>query len=72
MIKPRSGRDNVEIVCNHVRRAALALAANPERYVPDAVFMEGAGEIVLRIPLGGPATVETDLESYLIEDQPAG
>ena len=55
--------------CDYVRRACLLVAEHVEDYFPDKVFTEIPGEVVIRLPLDGVATIEVRTETYVIKDE---
>ena len=68
LIRPeaRIGGDHKEMLCDYVRRACLAVAGNVEDYLPDKVYTDMPGEVVIRMPLDGAATIEASAETYLL------
>lgn len=58
--------DHRETVCDYVRRTCEAVCESIESFVPDSVLVESPGEIVIRIPLDGAATIEVRTESFVL------
>lgn len=55
--------------CDHIRLVCATVAANAESYLPDSVYTTSPGEVVIRIPLDGAATIEVSTETYLLKDK---
>ena len=51
--------------CDHVRLVCAIVAANAESYLPDSIYSESPGEMVIRIPLDGLPSVEVNTETFL-------
>ena len=43
------GMSNKQCVCDYVRRACLLVAEHVEDYMPDKVYTECPGEVVIRV-----------------------
>lgn len=69
MPRHRETQDHKEDVCDYVRRACQLVAEHIEDYVPDKVYTECPGEVVIRLPLDGAATIEVSTETYLLKDK---
>lgn len=54
--------------CDYVRRACLLVAEHIDDYLPDKVYTECPGEVVIRLPLDGAATIEVSTETYVLKD----
>ena len=61
--------DYRQAVCEYVRHACRIVADSIEEYVPDKVYTECPGEIVIRLPLDGAATIETSTDTYILKDE---
>lgn len=67
-IDPRE-EDHREAVCDYVRRALRAVSSRIEDYLPDEVYTGCPGRgVVVRLPFDGPATIEVDTETLILED----
>lgn len=51
--------------CDYVRLVCVTVAADVESYLPDSVYLESPGEVVIRIPLDGLSSVEVNTETFL-------
>lgn len=51
--------------CDHIRLVCATVAANAEGYLPDSVYTDSPGEVVIRIPLDGLPSVEVNTETFL-------
>lgn len=51
--------------CDHIRLVCATVAANAENYLPDSIYSESPGEMVIRIPLDGLPSVEVSTETFL-------
>ena len=60
--------DHKEAACYYVRRACLLVAEHIEDYLPDKVYTDCPGEVVIRLPLDGAATIEVSTETYILRD----
>ena len=58
-----------ESACDYVRRACLLVAEHIEDYMPDKVYTDCPGEVVIRLPLDGAATIEVSTGTYLLMDK---
>ena len=61
--------DYKEAACDYVRRACLLVAEHIEDYMPDKVYTDCPGEVIIRLPLNGAATIEVSTETYLLKDK---
>ena len=61
--------DYKEAACDYVRRACLLVAEHIEDYMPDKVYTDRPGEVVIRLPLDGAATIEVSTETYVLKDK---
>ena len=61
--------DYKEAACDFVRRACLLVAEHIEDYLPDKVYTDCPGEVVIHLPLNGAATIEVSTETYLLKDK---
>ena len=57
-----------EAACDYVRRACLLVAEHIEDYMPDKVYTDCPGEVVIRLPLDGAATIEVSTNTYILRD----
>ena len=69
MVEKAVDMDYKEAVCDYVRRACLLVAEHIEDYMPDKVYTDCPGEVVIRLPLDGAATIEVSTETYLLKDK---
>ena len=69
MVEKTGDMDYKEAACDHVRRACLLVAEHIEDYMPDKVYTDCPGEVVIRLPLDGAATIEVSTETYLLKDK---
>lgn len=69
MVEKTGGMDYKEAACDYVRRACLHVAEHIEDYLPDKVYTDCPGEVIIRLPLDGAATIEVSTETYLIKDK---
>ena len=60
---------NVIAAGGYVRRACLLVAEHIEDYMPDKVYTDCPGEVVIHVPLDGAATIEVSTETYLLKDK---
>lgn len=51
--------------CDHIRLVCATVAANADNYLPDSIYSESPGEMVIRIPLDGLPSVEVSTETFL-------
>ena len=58
-----------EAACDYVRRACLLVAEHIEDYMPDKVYTDRPGEVVIRLPLSGAATIEVSTDTYILRDK---
>lgn len=65
----RAGLDYKESLCDYVRRACLLVAEHIEDYVPDGVYTDCPGEVVIHLPLDGAASIEVNTETFILEDE---
>lgn len=68
-VEKRRGMDYREAACDYVRRACLVVAEHVGEWMPDEVYADPPGEVVIRLPLDGVATIEVSTETLLLEDQ---
>lgn len=61
--------DHKEAMCEYVRRACLSVADHIEDYMPDKVYTDRPGEVVIRLPLSGAATIELSTDTYILRDK---
>ena len=69
MVEKTGDMDYKEAACDYVRRACLHVAEHIEDYMPDKVYTDCPGEVVIRLPLDGAATIEVSTETYLLKDK---
>ena len=69
MVEKAVDMDHKEAVCGYVRRACMLVAEHIEDYMPDKVYTDCPGEVVIRLPLDGAATIEVSTETYLLKDK---
>ena len=69
MVEKTGDMDYKHRVCDYVRRACLLVAEHIEDYMPDKVYTDCPGEVVIRLPLDGAATIEVSTETYLLKDK---
>ena len=69
MVEKTGDMDYKEAACYYVRRACLHVAEHIEDYMPDKVYTDCPGEVVIRLPLDGAATIEVSTETYLLKDK---
>ena len=71
LVKVETSRDmdHKEAVCDYVRRACLLVAEHIEDYMPDKIYTDCPGEVVIRLPLDGAATIEVSTDTYLLMDK---
>ena len=69
MVEKAGDMDHKEAACDYVRRACLLAAEHIEDYMPDKVYTDCPGEVVIRLPLDGAATIEVSTETYLLKDK---
>ena len=69
MVEKTGDMDYKEAACDYVRRACLLVAEHIEDYMPDKVYTDCPGEVVIRLPLDGAATIEVSTETYLLKDK---
>lgn len=69
MVEKTGDMDYKEAACCYVRRACLLVAEHIEDYLPDKVYKDCPGEVIIRLPLGGAATIEVSTETYLLKDK---
>lgn len=63
------GIDYKERARDYVRRACLLVAEHIEDYLPDKVYTDCPGEVIIRLPLDGAATIEVSTETYILKDK---
>lgn len=68
-VKREPGMDHKKAVCSYVVKACLSVAEHIEDYIPDKVYTDCPGEVVIRLPLDGAATIEVSTETYLLRDK---
>ena len=61
--------DYKQRACDYVRRACLLVAEHIEDYMPDKVYTDCPGEVVIRLPLDGAATIEVSTDTYVLRDE---
>lgn len=54
--------------CDYVRRACLLVAEHIEDYMPDKVYTDHPGGVLIRLPLDGVATIEVSTETFVLKD----
>ena len=69
LVERTRGIDHKECLRDYVRRACLLVAEHIEDYLPDKVYTNRAGEVVIRLPFDGAATIEVDTETYILKDK---
>lgn len=71
LVKVETSRDMdyKKAVCDYVRHACLLIAEHIEDYMPDKVYTDCPGEVVIRLPLDGAATIEVSTDTYLLMDK---
>lgn len=69
MVKRSAIVDHKESVCDYVRRTCLLVAEHIEDYVPDEVYTDCPGEVVIHLPLDGAATIEVNTETFILENE---
>ena len=69
MVEKTVDMDYKEAACDYVRRACLLVAEHIEDYMPDKVYTDCPGEIVIRLPLSDAATIEVSADTYLLMDK---
>ena len=69
MVEKTGDMDYKHRACDYVRRACLLVAEHIEDYMPDKVYTDCPGEVVIRLPLDGAATIEVSTETYLLKDK---
>lgn len=67
-VKKSHDMDYKQSICEYVRRACRIVSDSIEDYVPDKVYTEYPGEIVVRLPLDGFATIEVNTNTVLLKD----
>lgn len=68
-VKRSADMDYKESVCDYVRCTCLLVAEHIEDYVPDEVYTDCPGEVVIHLPLDGAATIEVNTETYVLENE---
>lgn len=68
IVEKSPGMDYRQAICQYVRKACRIVADHIEDYVPDKVYTEYPGEIVVRLPLDGFATIEVNTNTVLLKD----
>lgn len=61
--------DYKERARDYVRRACLLVAEHIEDYLPDKAYTDCPGEVIIRLPLDGAATIEVSTETYILKDK---
>ena len=69
VVEKAGDMDYKQCACDYVRRACLLVAEHIEDYMPDKVYTDCPGEIVIRLPLDGAATIEVSTDTYLLMDK---
>ena len=69
MVEKTGDMDYKHRVCDYVRRACLLVAEHIEDYMPDKVYTDCPGGVVIRLPLDGAATIEVSTDTYLLKDK---
>ena len=69
MVEKTGDMDYRHRVCDYVRRACLLVSEHIEDYMPDKVYTDCPGEVVIRLPLDEAATIEVSTETYLLKDK---
>ena len=69
MVEKTGDMDYKHRACDYVRRACLLVAEHIEDYMPDKVYTDCPGEVVIHLPLDGAATIEVSTETYLLKDK---
>lgn len=69
VVEKTGDMDYKEAACDYVRRACLLVAEHIEDYLPNKVYTDCPGEVVIRLPLDGAATIEVSTETYLLKDK---
>lgn len=65
IIVPNKSMDHKNEICSYVRRACAAVTEHIEDYVPDGVYTDCPGEVVIHLPLDGAASIEVNTETYI-------
>lgn len=68
MVEKAGDMDYKEAACDYVRRACLLVAEHIGDYMPDKVYTDCPGEVVIRLPIDGAATIEVSTETYILRD----
>lgn len=68
MVEQSGDMDHKRAACDYVRRACLLVAEHVEEYIPDKVYTDDPGEVIVRLPLGGAATIEVDTKTFVLKD----
>ena len=69
VVEKTGDMDYREAACDYVRRACLLVAEHIEDYMPDKVYTDCPGEVIIRLPLDDAATIEVSTETYLLKDK---
>ena len=69
LVEKTGDMDYKHRACDYVRRACLLVAEHIEDYMPDKVYTDCPGEVVIHLPLDGAATIEVSTETYLLKDK---
>lgn len=69
MVEKTGDMDYKHRACDYVRRACLLVAEHIEDYMPDKVYTDCPGEVIIHLPLDGAATIEVSTETYLLKDK---
>ena len=68
MVEKTGDMNYKEAACYYVRRACLLVAEHIEDYMPDKVYADCPGEVIIRLPLDGAATIEVSTDTYILRD----
>lgn len=70
VLRPRVRREvsHRADLCDHIREVCANVAARAEEYLPDAIYTDSPGEVVIRIPLDGLPSVEVNTETFLARE----
>lgn len=67
-VKKSHDMDYKQSICEYVRKACRIVSDSIEDYIPDKVYADCPGEIVVRLPLGGVATIEVSTDTFLLRE----
>lgn len=59
--------DHKKELVDYIYRSLSSIMRDPGRFIPDEIYTDTPGEMVVHLPFDGAAYVEVNTETYLLE-----